>query len=100
VTFIRELFFEKGIFGVVHDLEELAESIEQAVALPLESEDLVLRELLLKSYIPVLFSTERKEEAEEVFRQCQSRARQNRLYNQQRDLTYLGRALKLKVCGL
>lgn len=99
-TFIREFFFEKGIFGQVQDLQKLAESIERAVALPLGSEDLVLRELLLKSYIPVLVGTNRRDEAEEVFRQCECRARQNRLHNQQRDLTYLGRALKLKVCTL
>lgn len=93
--FIRERFFERRIYGSVGQLDDLLGTIEAGLTYPLDSPDVVLQEMLRKASIPLLIGMARWEEVVEVFRQCQAQARQLRLHNQQRDLSYLARTLKL-----
>lgn len=95
--FIRECFVARRILGPVGQLDALAEALAAGLEEPLECEDVVLRELLRKAYIPVLVSLSRREEAEEIFRECQVRAERHQLHNQRRDLAYLAHALKMRA---
>lgn len=94
-VFVRECFLDKRIFGHASQLDKLAESINNGATHCFEFDDVVLTELLLKSQIPMLVGTGKREEAEEILKHCQVHARHHRLYNQQRDLLYLARSLRL-----